>query len=103
MGPMLRWFLFTIAMGLLPFGFSGLLRSLRGVPPEKWQNSPELLFFSVMVSASQLGGIFDTLSKRHRYRSPRHVILGFAFGFFLLSAILAAGCTACTSTTSEVR
>ena len=91
MGPMLRWFIFTIAMGLLPFGFSGMLQTLRGVPPEEWQNSPELLFFSVMVSASQLGGIFDTLMHSRRYGRRQHVLLSFAFGFFLLAAILSSG------------
>lgn len=91
MGPMLRWFVFTIAMGLLPFGFSVLLQALRGVPPHEWQNSPELLFFSVMVCAAQLGGIFDTISARGRFGRPRHALLSFAFGFFLLAAILSAG------------
>lgn len=55
MGPMLRWFVFTIGMGLLPFGFSVLLQVLRGVPPNQWQSSPELLFFSVMGLAVAAG------------------------------------------------
>jgi hypothetical protein len=30
MGPMLRWFVFTIAFGLLPFGVSMLLNEFGG-------------------------------------------------------------------------
>jgi hypothetical protein len=90
MGPMLRWFVFTIAMGLLPFGFSVLLQALRGVPPDQWQNSPELLFFSVMVSASQLDGIFASLSTPSRGDEGWRTLLSAMFGAFLLCAILAA-------------
>ncbi|HYW10372.1 MAG TPA: hypothetical protein VE871_00380 [Longimicrobium sp.] len=91
MGPMLRWFVFTVAMGLLPFGFSALLQTLRGISPEQWQNSPELLFFSVMVCAAQLGGIFESLSQGPPLGRRRKTLLSFAFGFFLLAAILSAG------------
>lgn len=85
-----RWFVFTIAMGLLPFGFSALLQTLRGVPPERWQNSPELLFFSVMVCAVQMGEIFTTLASGGEVRSFRRAVLSSAFGMFLLGAILSA-------------
>jgi hypothetical protein len=88
---MLRWFVFTLAMGLLPFGFSALLQTLRGVPPGQWQNSPELLFFSVMVCASQLGGIFETLARGHVHGRVRGTLLRFGFGFYLIAAILASG------------
>lgn len=91
MGSMLRWYVFTVAMGLLPFGFSALLQTLRGVPPGEWQNSPELLFFSVMLCAVQLGGIFDTLSQRPPVGRLRKSLLSFAFAFFLLAAVLSAG------------
>lgn len=87
---MLRWFVFTIAMGLLPFGFSALLQALRGVPPERWQNSPELLFFSVMVCAVQMGEIFTSLSAGGEVRPFKRAVLGSAFGMFLLGAILSA-------------
>ena len=90
MGPMLRWFVFTIGMGLLPFGFSVLLQALRGVPPDQWQNSPELLFFSVMVSASQLDGIFASLSAPKRDDGVSRTLLSAMFGVFLLSGIVAA-------------
>ena len=90
MGPMLRWFVFTIAMGLLPFGFSILLQVLRGVPPSEWQNSPELLFFSVMVSASQLDGIFASPSLPGSGEVRGRGLLNGMFGWFLITAILAA-------------
>ncbi len=90
MGPMLRWFVFTIGMGLLPFGFSVLLQALRGVPPDGWQSSPELLFFSVMVSASQLDGIFTSLSTTRGPEARARALLSAMFGLFLLSGILAS-------------
>lgn len=90
MGPMLRWFVFTVTLGLLPFGFSVLLQWLRGIPPEQWQNSPELLFFSVMVSASQLGEIFAALSARVGRPAAWRTFLSMMFGLFLISAILSA-------------
>lgn len=64
-GPMPRWFVFTMGIGLLPFSVSVLLQLLRGVPSKEWQNPPELLFFSVMVCASRLDGIFASLSTSH--------------------------------------
>lgn len=90
MGPMLRWFVFTIAMGLLPFGFSILLQVLRGVPPSEWQNSPELLFFSVMVSASQLDGIFASFSSATSGEGRGRGLLNAMFGWFLIASIVAA-------------
>lgn len=90
---MLRWFVFTIGMGLLPFGFSVLQQALRGIPPAQWQNSPELFFFSIVVCASQLDGIFTSLG------SPRtkeedgdggRALLVPMFGLFLFVAIFAA-------------
>jgi hypothetical protein len=90
MGPMLRWFVFTITMGLLPFGFSILLQVLRGVPPSEWQNSPELLFFSVMVSASQLDGIFASFSLSGSGEDEGRGLLNGMSGCFLITAIVAA-------------
>jgi hypothetical protein len=87
---MLRWFVFTIAMGLLPFGFSVLLQALRGVPPAELQNSPELLFFSVLVSAAQLDGVFASLSSRECGKGEWRTLLSVLFGCFLISAILSA-------------
>lgn len=87
---MLRWFVFTIAMGLLPFGFSVLLQALRGVPPAEWQNSPELLFFSLLVSASQLDGVVASLSAGKVDEGTWQTLLGTLFGCFLISAIVSA-------------
>ncbi len=82
MGPMLRWFVFTMGMGLLPFGFSALLQALRGTPPGQGQTSPELLFLSVMVSASQLDGIFASLATPHDLEKRARTLLSALFGFF---------------------
>lgn len=93
MGPMLRWFVFTVGMGLLPFGFSILQQGLRGIPPAQWQNSPELFFFSIVVCAAQLDGIFTTLaSPRAAWGDLRveRTLLSTMFGLFLLVAIVAA-------------
>ena len=87
---MLRWFVFTITMGLLPFGFSVLLQALRGVPPAEWQNSPELLFFSLLVSASQLDGVFASLSSGRVGKGKWQTMLNTLFGCFLVSAIVSA-------------
>lgn len=88
---MLRWFVFTIGMGLLPFGFSVLLQTLRGIAPGQWQNSPELFFFSSVVCASQLDGIFASLASIKRRAGDRErALLVATFGLFLLGAILAA-------------
>lgn len=93
MGPMLRWFVFTVGMGLLPFGFSVLQQALRGIPPPRWQNSPELFFFSIVVCASQLDGIFASLAfikGRDGDQDRERAALVPMFGLFLFGAILAA-------------
>lgn len=58
MGPISKWFLFVLAFGLLPYGlsvfFAWLSRADLVTP-----HSPELLFFSLMVSASALGELWD--------------------------------------------
>lgn len=55
MGPLLRWFVFNVAFGLLPLAFSVLLRLLHGESPDLVQNAPELLFFTLMLCAIQMG------------------------------------------------
>lgn len=53
-----RWFTFAVAFALLPFGTSILFRSLAGVlTMDAVQQSPELLFFSLMICASALGDL----------------------------------------------
>lgn len=89
MGPMLRWFVFTIAFGLLPFGVSILLQSLSegaGMVP----HSPALLFFAVMICAAQLGAIFGTFLDAQRQGSDNREILSPLFGVFLLGAVFSA-------------
>jgi len=84
---MLRWFLFTIAFGLLPFGVSVLLQLLSGraamVP-----HSPALLFFAVMICAAQVGAIFSSFLDAQG--SHRREILSPLFGVFLLGAVFSA-------------
>lgn len=90
---MLRWFVFTVGMGLLPFGFLVLQQALRGIPPGQWQNSPELFFFSIVVCASQLDGIFASLASsndREGDQDREKAALVPMFGLFLLGAILSA-------------
>lgn len=87
---MLRWYVFTIAMGLLPFGFSVLLQTLRGVPPAEWQSSPELLFFSMLVSAAQLDGAFTARAEPQNGHDGWPALLGAMFGCFLVTSILSA-------------
>jgi hypothetical protein len=87
MGPMLRWFVFTIAFGLLPFGVAVLLQLLSGraamVP-----HSPALLFFAVMICAAQVGAIFSSFLDAQG--SDKREILSPLFGVFLLGAVFSA-------------
>lgn len=87
MGPMLRWFVFTIGFGLLPFGFSALVHRLHQPGARAWQPSPELLFFSVMVCASQMAELFHTLSVQPGLRPRRSTARAGLFAFFLLGGV----------------
>jgi hypothetical protein len=90
MGPLLRWFVFNVAFGLLPFVFSVLLRLLHGEPPELVQNAPELLFLSLMLSAVQMGEAFgDGVAPARASRSPGG-LWSAVFCAFLLVAITSA-------------
>ena len=90
MGPMLRWFVFTIAFGLLPFSLSGLVQVLSGRAFASVPNAPALLFFSVMVCTAQLAGINTTVSGADPLPSRRREILDAFFGLFLLGAVFSA-------------
>jgi hypothetical protein len=81
---------FTIGMGLLPYGFSVLLQSLRGVPPSEWQSSPELRFFSILVSAAQLDGVFAARDEPRNGTTAWPTLLGAMFGCSLVAAIVSA-------------
>jgi hypothetical protein len=53
-----RWFTFAVAFALLPFVTSILFRRLAGVLTiDAVQQSPELLFFSLMICAAALGDL----------------------------------------------
>ena len=57
---LIKWFTFTIAFALIPLGATLLLRYLLGVE-SGWPSSyaPELLFFSLMASATALGDLSE--------------------------------------------
>lgn len=86
MGSLLRWFVFSVGFGLLPFAFSVLLRLLHGEPPELVQNAPELLFFALMLAAIQMGECVAENGRAGGSRARRDVV----FSFFLLIGICAA-------------
>lgn len=90
MGPLLRWFVFSVGFGLLPFGFSVLLRLLHGEPAALVRNAPELLFVSLMLSAIQMG---ELLEGPPAYRGEGGLVGALrATGFcvFLIVAVFAA-------------
>jgi hypothetical protein len=61
---MTRWFTYAVAFALLPLAVTCLLRSLKGTLT--WDvvaESPDVLFFSVMVCATALGDIVDAKSR----------------------------------------
>lgn len=90
MGPMLRWVVFTLLFGLLPFAFSVLLQLLQGNGVAWWRSTPELLFFSVMVCAVEMGELFGSLSEPNP-APERPGWLAVAFCCFLLAAVLSSG------------
>ena len=55
---LVRWFTFNIAFALLPLGAAVLIRSLAGkLTREALANSPEILFFALMISATAVGDL----------------------------------------------
>ncbi|HEY0036892.1 MAG TPA: hypothetical protein VGB66_09415 [Longimicrobium sp.] len=90
MGPMLRWFVFTIAFGLLPFSLSGLVQVLSGRGFASAPDSLALLFFSVMVCTAQLAAIYAALSDADSLSARSREILNAFFGLFLLGAVVSA-------------
>lgn len=87
MGSLLRWFVFSVAFGLLPFAFSVLLRLLHGEPPSLVEHAPELLFLALMLSAIQMG---EGMTARSRGRAGGSVAGDALFCLFLLIAMLSA-------------
>lgn len=90
MGPMLRWVVFTLLFGLLPFALSVLLQLLQGNGVAWWRSTPELLFFSVMVCAVEMGELFGSLSSAE-HRPARPDLLAGAFCLLLLVSVLSSG------------
>ncbi|HEX8393659.1 MAG TPA: hypothetical protein VF665_15040 [Longimicrobium sp.] len=86
---MLRWFVFAVGFGLLPFAFSVLIVALETGSLLPLRRSPELLFFAVMICGAQLGASFTEPSAW--LRSTRPGVSAWASGMFLLGGILASG------------
>ncbi|MDB4947923.1 MAG: hypothetical protein JWM27_572 [Gemmatimonadetes bacterium] len=86
MSALQKWFVFTIVFALVPFGCSWLLQQFDQPGMVRPENSPELLFFSIMVCASALGEL-STPSARTGWRRP---FLGWMFGLLLVAAVLSA-------------
>jgi hypothetical protein len=88
MRPLLRWLVFNVGFGLLPFGFSILLGLLHGEAPRFVQNAPELLFFTLMLCAIQMGESFAAPGGGN---GRRGTLRDAAFcGFLLVGVITAA-------------
>lgn len=87
---MLRWFVFTIAFGLLPFAVSSLLQTLGAGRFVVALASPALLFFSVMVCAAQLSALLSTFSAGEPLTPARRDVLAGFFAVFLLGAVVCA-------------
>lgn len=85
MSRMLKWFLFTGFFGLLPFGFYVLFKSLRE-PDGALESSPELLFFSIVVSAAGVAELVGNLPA-HRWRK---VILASGGAVLVAGAVVSA-------------
>ncbi len=87
---MLRWFVFTITFGLLPFGVSSLLQTLDAGRIAMALVSPALLFFSVMICAAQLSALLGTLAAQEPLAPARRDLLAGFFALFLLGAVICA-------------
>jgi hypothetical protein len=86
MGSLTKWFVFTIVFALLPFGCSLLLQQFDQPGAATPENSPELLFFSIMVCAAGLGEL-SGFRQRAGWRKP---VLGSAFGLLRVGAIVSS-------------
>jgi hypothetical protein len=83
---MTKWFVFTFGFGLLPFAFAILFHYLHDPAARLVESSPELLFFALVVAASETGelaGIFAVVPWKRRLQ-------GLAFAMLLLIAVLSA-------------
>ncbi len=91
-----RWFTFAVAFALLPFATSLLFRRLAGVlTTDAVQQSPELLFFSLMICASALGDLHELTSVVGKDSVMRvlssALLLGAAFAGILYGGFVYAG------------
>ncbi len=83
---MIRWFTYTIGFALLPLCISILIRGLAGkLSIEALTNSPDILFFSLIISASALGDINETTNM-----IGWDIIFSILFSALMLGAIISA-------------
>lgn len=65
MGPTAKWILLTLIFGLLPYGAACFVSYIQNPAASPFRNSPELLFFSLLVCASALGELLDENQPRY--------------------------------------
>ena len=81
----IHWFTYNVALGLLPFFASVLLRHFAGVPVEQsFMRSPELLFFSLLLCSVTLGDLSNLKGQRSS------LLLSLLYSSTLLGAIFSA-------------
>lgn len=86
MSHLLKWLFFTVAFGLLPFGFASLFGYLHDPAGGAVRPSPELLFFALIVCVSVAGDLHGSVPAE----GWKSTALNVAFGGFLLSAAVSA-------------
>jgi hypothetical protein len=86
MSRMTKWFVFTCGFGLLPFGFAVLFHYLHDPAGPTVESSPELLFFSLAVTASTMGELWGV----HPARLWKRRMHGIAFSSLLIVGVFAA-------------
>jgi len=90
MGPVAKWFVFTIVAGLIPYGLV-VSQHHRNTGEWTFPPSPELLFLAVIAFATVLGEIQE--SDQERRRAPRfrtHYAVLMIFGVVLSAAAYGA-------------
>jgi hypothetical protein len=83
---LVRWFTYNLIFALLPLCAAVLLRALAGkLSTDAIANSPEILFFAIMVSATAMGDLSEVTAP-----IDRDLILKVLQAILLIGAIWAA-------------